>query len=401
MALLDATVVNVALPRIGDDLDADLGGLQWTLNGYTLTLAVVHPARRLAGRPARPAAGVRPRHDLVRRSPRRCAGSRRTSRCWSPPGCCRASAARCSPRAASRSSPRRSSPADRAPGDRRLVRAGRDRRRGRPVHRRLADRGVDLAAGLPGQPAARGAGGLGRRSGTCRSPSTRPRAPGSTCPARRSGRSAWPGSPTRSIAGGERGVDPVVVAAGVLGVLALAGFVWSSGPATTRWCRPACSRPGSSRWPTSSPSLVYAALGGVLLPARPAPAGGRRLQPAGGRHLAAADHPASCSLLSARSGALAAPDRPAAADDRRPADRRRRAAAHAPDRPGRLVRRPTCCPRCVVFGLGLTTLVAPLTATVLGGRAGQARRRRLRGQQRRGPQPPGCSRSRCCRRSPA
>ena len=39
MAFLDATVVNVALPRIGEDLDADLGGLQWTLNGYTLTLA--------------------------------------------------------------------------------------------------------------------------------------------------------------------------------------------------------------------------------------------------------------------------------------------------------------------------------------------------------------------------
>ena len=39
MAMLDATVVNVALPRIGADLDADLGGLQWTLNGYTLALA--------------------------------------------------------------------------------------------------------------------------------------------------------------------------------------------------------------------------------------------------------------------------------------------------------------------------------------------------------------------------
>jgi EmrB/QacA subfamily drug resistance transporter len=39
LAFLDATVVNVALPRIGEDLDADLGGLQWTLNGYTLTLA--------------------------------------------------------------------------------------------------------------------------------------------------------------------------------------------------------------------------------------------------------------------------------------------------------------------------------------------------------------------------
>lgn len=39
LAMLDATVVNVALPRIGDDLDTDLAGLQWTLNGYTLTLA--------------------------------------------------------------------------------------------------------------------------------------------------------------------------------------------------------------------------------------------------------------------------------------------------------------------------------------------------------------------------
>jgi EmrB/QacA subfamily drug resistance transporter len=39
MAFLDATVVNVALPSIGTDLGADLAGLQWTLNGYTLTLA--------------------------------------------------------------------------------------------------------------------------------------------------------------------------------------------------------------------------------------------------------------------------------------------------------------------------------------------------------------------------
>jgi EmrB/QacA subfamily drug resistance transporter len=39
LAMLDATVVNVALPRMGEDLDADLAGLQWTLNGYTLTLA--------------------------------------------------------------------------------------------------------------------------------------------------------------------------------------------------------------------------------------------------------------------------------------------------------------------------------------------------------------------------
>ncbi len=39
MAFLDGTVVNVALPRIGEDLDADLAGLQWTVNAYALTLA--------------------------------------------------------------------------------------------------------------------------------------------------------------------------------------------------------------------------------------------------------------------------------------------------------------------------------------------------------------------------
>ncbi|MFC5802121.1 MFS transporter [Streptomyces formicae] len=39
MALLDSTVVNVALPHIGDDLDADLADLQWTVNAYMLTLA--------------------------------------------------------------------------------------------------------------------------------------------------------------------------------------------------------------------------------------------------------------------------------------------------------------------------------------------------------------------------
>ncbi|MGW1745021.1 MFS transporter [Streptomyces sp. NPDC002092] len=39
MALLDSTVVNVALPRIGRDLDANLAALQWTVNAYMLTLA--------------------------------------------------------------------------------------------------------------------------------------------------------------------------------------------------------------------------------------------------------------------------------------------------------------------------------------------------------------------------
>ena len=39
MAMLDATVVNVALPTIGRYFGASLGGLQWTVTAYTLTLA--------------------------------------------------------------------------------------------------------------------------------------------------------------------------------------------------------------------------------------------------------------------------------------------------------------------------------------------------------------------------
>ncbi len=39
MAMLDSTVVNVALPTIGKHLGASLAGLQWTVTAYTLTLA--------------------------------------------------------------------------------------------------------------------------------------------------------------------------------------------------------------------------------------------------------------------------------------------------------------------------------------------------------------------------
>ena len=38
---LDATVVNVALPTIGRDFGARVSGLQWTVNGYSLTLAAL------------------------------------------------------------------------------------------------------------------------------------------------------------------------------------------------------------------------------------------------------------------------------------------------------------------------------------------------------------------------
>jgi EmrB/QacA subfamily drug resistance transporter len=39
LAFLDATIVNLALPRIGDEFDASLAGLQWVVTGYTVSLA--------------------------------------------------------------------------------------------------------------------------------------------------------------------------------------------------------------------------------------------------------------------------------------------------------------------------------------------------------------------------
>src|SRR5438046_1498399 len=41
MIMLDNTVVNVALPSIQDDLHASISSLEWTVNAYTLTFAVL------------------------------------------------------------------------------------------------------------------------------------------------------------------------------------------------------------------------------------------------------------------------------------------------------------------------------------------------------------------------
>jgi EmrB/QacA subfamily drug resistance transporter len=41
MIMLDNTAVNVALPSIQDDLGASISGLEWTINGYTLSFAVL------------------------------------------------------------------------------------------------------------------------------------------------------------------------------------------------------------------------------------------------------------------------------------------------------------------------------------------------------------------------
>ena len=41
MVMLDNTAVNVALPSIQQDFDASLSALEWTVNAYTLTFAVL------------------------------------------------------------------------------------------------------------------------------------------------------------------------------------------------------------------------------------------------------------------------------------------------------------------------------------------------------------------------
>jgi EmrB/QacA subfamily drug resistance transporter len=41
MAFLDSTIINVALPRIGEELHASVSGLQWILDGYMLSLAAL------------------------------------------------------------------------------------------------------------------------------------------------------------------------------------------------------------------------------------------------------------------------------------------------------------------------------------------------------------------------
>ncbi|MEV0644522.1 MFS transporter [Phytomonospora sp. NPDC050363] len=51
MLMLDATVVTVALPAVGDDLDAGLGGLSWVITSYALTMGLLQlPTGMLADR---------------------------------------------------------------------------------------------------------------------------------------------------------------------------------------------------------------------------------------------------------------------------------------------------------------------------------------------------------------
>src|ERR687884_639846 len=49
LVLLDVTIVNVALPRIGAGVGASVSGLQWVVDGYALALASLMLAGGTAG----------------------------------------------------------------------------------------------------------------------------------------------------------------------------------------------------------------------------------------------------------------------------------------------------------------------------------------------------------------
>ncbi len=160
LAFIDGTVVNVALPSIGESLDAGVSGLQWTINAYTLTPRVADPARRLAGRPLRPAPGLPHRRGVVRgrvAALRHRAERRGTGRRPGGAGGRRGAADTRQPRDPAVVVP---APGPDA-GDRRLVRTRWHRGGGRSVPRRLPRPERRLALGLPHQPAAR----RGRRAG--------------------------------------------------------------------------------------------------------------------------------------------------------------------------------------------------------------------------------------------
>src|ERR1044072_135271 len=73
MVTLDNLVVTTALPVIRKDLHSGLSGLEWTVNAYTLTFAVLllTGAGRGARRPVCPPAQVPDRAAPLPRRPRR------------------------------------------------------------------------------------------------------------------------------------------------------------------------------------------------------------------------------------------------------------------------------------------------------------------------------------------
>ena len=77
---LDATVVNVALPAIEEDLGGGLAGQQWISQRLPARAGLADPHRRIARRRVRRAARVLDRRHSASACPRSSARSRRASR---------------------------------------------------------------------------------------------------------------------------------------------------------------------------------------------------------------------------------------------------------------------------------------------------------------------------------
>ena len=249
IAFLDSTVVNVALPHIGEDLDTGVGGLQWVLSGYLLAVSsLILLGGSLGDRFGRKRVfqigvvifalaslwcAVAPNVSMliVGRVLQGVGGALLT------PGSL----------AILEASFRRE---DRARGDRRLVGAERRGLRHRPVRRRLAGRRGVVAVDLPHQPAAvRGGRACGRRHVPETSDPDAPRhidCPGAVLVALGLGGISW-----GLISAGEQGWRSPAV----WGRWSAAWRRWSrssssSGAAGRRWSRPTSSPPRSSGPPT-------------------------------------------------------------------------------------------------------------------------------------------------------
>ena len=83
IALLDGTVVNVALPTIQRALGGGLAAQQWVVQRLPADARLADPGGRVARRPLRRAQDLRARRWRLRRGVAACARSRRRSACWS------------------------------------------------------------------------------------------------------------------------------------------------------------------------------------------------------------------------------------------------------------------------------------------------------------------------------
>ena len=208
IAMLDATVVGIALPSISRDFHGGVGTLQWVVTGYAFTLAAFLLLGRVPRRPLRAEARLLHRRRLVRRrlgplrpraergAPHRRPGAPGHRRRAADPGQPRHPAGFVPPR---RPGPRH----------RRLVRTGRRRRRRRAVGGRLPPRHRLVALGLLHQPPRRR-----RRARDHGPPRARVARPDEQRPHRRGRRRAGRRVPRRPDLRAHRGTDPGMVEPG-------------------------------------------------------------------------------------------------------------------------------------------------------------------------------------------